>query len=334
MAVRAEIAKDRGFITDDLLTGEGLFYHYVPNATLPGLPWVKIDSFGYRNREGLEGKVDVVFLGDSITIAQNAQKDFADYFRSRGLSARNLGNPGYSAYHYRDAYKRLIVDPKVQHEYLVIILCGDNDFPDSLRYARVAKRNESYREYLGRPLKTEFWKSNHPYFPWLISIALNSSPLIKSMVLGQGGSTRGVVRLPFGEYETDPEFLRIVTVDERYLSWQHLTKAIDEILEMAGRQGVKTLIAYYPSSRLIYGPYLVGHPDFKEQTKRNHERLMALMEPYFDRPGVRFADLTAFMQAAAAREPLGGSGPLDYHPNTRGAELVGEWLYNELKKMN
>ena len=60
---------------------------------------------------------------------------------------------------------------------------------------------------------------------------------------------------------------------------------------------------------------------------------MAMLTSFLDRPGVRFTDLTAFEQVAAARENI-GSFPMNVHLNSRGIELVADELFKELQRLN
>ena len=58
-----------------------------------------------------------------------------------------------------------------------------------------------------------------------------------------------------------------------------------------------------------------------------------MLASFLDRSGVRFTDLTAFEQAAAARENIGFS-PLNIHLNNRGLELIADELFKEMQRMN
>ena len=327
-----EIAGQRGFMTDELITGEGLLYHYRPNIALPAMPWVRIDSRGYRNPVEPESEADVVFLGDSVTIAQDARKDFADRFRENGLSALNLAQGGYGPYQYRDVYRKLVIEPGLKHRYLVVVVVGRNDFEDALNYARVSEKGGDYHAYLGETAQFAFGNIQSPYFPWVIAIAGNVVPIVKDALSGRRGGVSGVVRLPYGDVPATHNILRLDPVGEKDLTWMHFKKAMDEILDMARRQGVKVLVAYHPPSRLTYMPFLEGYEEHKAQLLENHRNLMAMMAAYLDRPGVRFVDLTRLQQTAAGREDI-AAFPLNVHLNTRGIALVAERLLDELRQM-
>ena len=64
----------------------------------------------------------------------------------------------------------------------------------------------------------------------------------------------------------------------------------------------------------------------------DHRRLMGMLKTYLERRGTRFVDLTQFVQKAVAKEPIGAK-PLDYHLNTRGAELAAGKLFEELRRI-
>ena len=122
-------------------------------------------------------------------------------------------------------------------------------------------------------------------------------------------------------------------VKESDLTWLHFKKAMDEILNMASDRGVKTLVAYHPPPRIVYAPLFDGHKEFKKKLEKNHLKLMVMLASFFNRPDVRFKDLTAFQQAAAARENI-CSSPMTVHLNTRGIELISGVLFEELQQMN
>ena len=63
---------------------------------------------------------------------------YGDLFRNDGYSAVNLAQQGYSPYHYRDAYEKLIVEPGRVHRQVVITLCGANDFNDVMTFVHVS----------------------------------------------------------------------------------------------------------------------------------------------------------------------------------------------------
>ena len=183
VTARENIAGDRGFFTEKLLTGEGLLYHFRPGAKISDLPWLKIDKRGYRNPVEVDEQVDVVFVGDSVTLAQAAEKDFADHFRANGFTALNLGMNGYSTLHYRDAFRKFVFEPKIQVRYLIVVISGFNDHHDSLNYARTSDATGDFRRYLGQTPSLAFGNFQSPFVPWTVSILGNAIPMIKNVPL-------------------------------------------------------------------------------------------------------------------------------------------------------
>jgi hypothetical protein len=160
-------------------------------------------------------------------------------------------------------------------------------------------------------------------------------PIIKGIITGLRSITaEGTIRLPYGDLQATGKILRFDPVQEGDLKWLHFKKAMDGILEMARARGVKTLVAYHPPPRIVFGPLLDGHEAFKKTLEKNHRNLMAMMTSFLNRPGVRFTDLTAFEQATAARENIGSMEPMDVHLNTRGIDLVAGELFKNLQKMD
>jgi hypothetical protein len=334
---KIQITNERGIMNEEKLYSDGLLFFFKPNISLSTTPWVKIDSHGYRNRVEVKDAVDVVFLGDSVTIANGAHKDFADRFRERGLTAFNLGMGGYGPYQYRDAYKKFVIGPGIQHRYLIVIVVGKNDFENSLRYARTMENGGDYQVYLGHraDIVISFVNTRSTYFPWVLSLLINTMPIIKDVSTGRRSvADEGTVRLPYGDLPATGNILRLDPIKEDDLKWLHFKKAMDGILAMARDKGVKTLVAYHPPPRIVFGPLLDNHEDFKKTLAKNHLNLMAMLASFLDRPGVRFTDLTAFEQAAAARENIGSSDPMDVHLNTRGIDLVAGELLEKLQQIN
>ena len=329
------IATDRGIMTGEMLNGDGLLYFYKPYLPFTNKPWVKIDSLGYRNNVEVKDAVDAVFLGDSVTFTGDTHKDFADLFRDRGFTAFNLALGGYGTYQHRDAYKRFVIEPGLEHRYLIMILTGENDFEESLGYARTLAKGGDYQVYLGKRVGFLFGNIDSTYFPWVASILLNKIPDIKDVLTGRRSITaEGIIRLPNGDLPASGNILRLDPVKGGDLTWLYFKKAMDEILAMASDRGVKTLVAYHPPSRVVYGPLLDGHEEFKKTLEKNHRNLMALLAPFLDRPNVRFRDLAAFEQAAVAREKISAPLPTDIHLNARGIELIAGELLKELQQMN
>ena len=139
--IRKQYALSRGYMTEELLSSEasnGLIYHFNPNERLAAYPHVEIDQYGYRNPHGTEFQdVDCVLLGDSLTLALDAREDLGALLRKQGYASRNLGMFGYSPQHYRDVYKKFIVDSGIRHRYVLVFIFAGNDVSDARNYKQV-----------------------------------------------------------------------------------------------------------------------------------------------------------------------------------------------------
>ena len=329
---RSAIAGDRGFFTEDVITGDGLLYHFKPGIRIPELPWLTIDARGYRNEEIPEGGVDVVFLGDSVTIAQAAEHDFSFRFRAHGLSTLNLGMNGYGAFHYRDVLRRYLVDAALRARYLVVVVTGYNDLHDTLNYVWTKEKGGDYRSYLGILPTFAFGNFQSRYVPWVISLLGNTAPLIKAFFEARLAGPGVRVELPYAELEVERGILRRDPIGEEDLIWRHFRTAVTEILDIAAANGMKTLVAYYPPSRMILRPYLHGNDEFVTSIREDHDSLMAMLHDLVARPNVRFADLTDFTATAASYQLI-TLDPLNYHLNTVGVDLVAGRLLEELERL-
>lgn len=326
---RADLAAERGFFTDAILEGEGLLYRFKPHQPLPAFPWARIDARGFRNPSDRLEDLDVVVLGDSIAIALQAEQDFADRFRSAGLRAVSLAQGGYGPFQYRDAYRRYIVENGIRHRALVVIITAVNDFSNALQYARLGEAAH-YRDYLGGQTLPGL-NVRSRYFPWVIALAINSLPAVKTMLIGDRLS-EATIKLPYGQYSAGGEFLRWEPVSAGQPIWTSFAAAMDDLLELAARQGVPTVVAYHPAPIEVYGAFMADAGERKARLAEDRMRQLDLLAKFFARPMVRFIDLTELEREAVAKEDI-AILPLDTHLNTVGVKLIAERLAAELANL-
>ena len=168
---RERLLKNRGLFVAENISGDGLLYAWKPNSVIASLPWVKIDANGYRN-PAVPQSVDIVLLGDSVTIAQNSSRDMGNFLRAQGISAINLGFSGYGPFQQRDAYQKHILDAGIPHRIVLINFCACNDITDAQSYAWILSLGGTWHDYLGSTPNTHaFPFSIEP--PWVISLLFN-----------------------------------------------------------------------------------------------------------------------------------------------------------------
>ena len=106
------------------------FFHYRPQHKIPYHPWIVIDENGFRNSSSNQTSAEIILLGDSIIFSRDSRVDIGEHFRNNGKSAVNLGIEGYAPQHYRDVYRRMIIDKSIPHKYVLINVFVGNDFAD------------------------------------------------------------------------------------------------------------------------------------------------------------------------------------------------------------
>jgi hypothetical protein len=269
--VRTEIAGDQGYFTNETLGGEGMLHRYKPHLHIPGLPWVKIDARGYRNPEDrLSGPVDVVFLGDSVTIAQVARTDFAHHFRKNGYTAVNLAMNGYGAYHYRDTFKKFVVDAALEPKTLIVVVTGYNDLSDTVLYWNTKESGGDMRNYLGSAPGFSFGNFQSPLVPWVISIIGNAMPTIKAMMEKRGLPDQGQIVFEYTSVSVQRGELSTESVNQNDHIWRLFETAMTELFGMAKDLGTRVLVMYFPPTRTIVEPYFTDAQDFRQQIRADN----------------------------------------------------------------
>lgn len=247
-------------------------------------PEIIIDELGFRNSVFEQQKVDTVLLGDSIVFGKGSETDLGDLFRQDGISALNLSMSGYAPQHYRDVYKRFIIDRDIQHREVLVTLFVGNDFSDSMRY----------------PWKLEGNPQGVAYFPWVLNLIIGS---IKNYPASRSydkelKSSKNVVELPYKEIRTrylwwPPE------ITEQQHQFQRTLKALAEINELALSQNSRVSIVIMPSPASVYG--YKHHTSFKRFYDR-HKTIVALFKKNL--PEATILDPTDFLAKAIEKEFL------------------------------
>jgi len=317
-ASRGPILHDRGLFTVDALQGSGLLYSWRPGLVIARQKWITIDRNGYRNAS-VPAKVDVVLLGDSVTVS--GREDMASLLQVRGISTLNLGFGGYGPNQERDAYGRYVVESGIAHRLVVVNFCGCNDVENARVYRRVARRNGGWKDYLARE-GTAFPFAFTP--PWTVSILFNMPATVQQAWRDlQNTEPPLMLSLRRGTVDaTDWPPPRQV-VHWRAADWEPALAALKDIATLARSAGADLIIAYYPDRAELYLDGLANHPRLHDAAARNWADATAQLRRLADDVGARFFDYTPHLQRAIGdRLVVATEG--DYHPNEEGVRVMVE----------
>jgi|TARA_B110000483_G_scaffold206247_1_gene250434 hypothetical protein len=235
-----DVFNKRGFLQNDK---EGI-YHYRPFQKLRYRSHINIDENGFRNSEYNQKNIDIVILGDSIVFARDSKKDLGDLFRIEGNSVLNLGMGGYAPQHYRDVYKKYVIDKKIPHNKVLVNIFVGNDFGDSKSY----------------PWRLEPKGSGNPNYPWLVNLFFgafeiyDNSKVFKKKI----DESKYRISLPYGEIG----LLQLWwNGDPSNEEWNKVNQALDDIVIMADKASAEVIFVIIPSPVSVYGVNL--HSDFK-----------------------------------------------------------------------
>lgn len=318
-AVRQKQALARGFFEKEILTGEGLLYHYQSYQILPKYPYLKIDEFGYRNSEKLSNQVDIVILGDSLIIAKGAEKDLGDLFRQYGYSAINLGMDGYSPQQYRDAYKKYIVTKNISHNFVLIFLFIGNDIGEAIQYEKIKKSGGDYLNYLVEE------KDRHlKFLPWTINIARAIPFYIFNIFKDRDEFI--YVDLPYKTIKTFKNWQWNQVAKETELGWQAIQEAVAEINFLAKENGAVPIIFLISDPSRFYSQF----NDYFKKYDKSYAELVDLISNYFKKENVLFVDLTNLLTEEIKKDFIFLSDT-DVHFNTLGIEKLFEIIKDYLK---
>lgn len=327
------ILGNRGSMTTDNIVGENMLYSFLPNTEIKAMPWLAIDSKGYR-KSRLSDVYDVVLLGDSVTIAQNSRRDLGDLIRQAGFEAINLGFGGYGPYQYRDAYRKYIIDRNIQHRAVLINFCACNDVENSIAYKRVFEGGKDWKYYLSRtPTKQAFPFNFSP--PWSISIGFNLpfwvvqkfrnyQTTMKKDIAPKVKLPRGTIKAVGWVLEAKPKYIAEQT-------WQIVFKPLREIARLANVAGAQVVFGYYPDLAQLYAPYMPQGIPQRAAAEINYRDATTKLQALAIEIGAEFIDYTGAMQKMNGRQ-LATTKNSDYHPNLLGVETMSRSVIELLKK--
>lgn len=327
---RAELGMERGLFTQKNLVGEGMLYAYRPHQALPAYPHVKIDSNGYRNATEPTDQADVVLLGGSVMQTVNARKDLADVIRANGMSAVNLGMGSYGPFNWRDSYKHYVIDRKVRHAFVMVMVMVPDSLDRADAYLSVVKNGGDYRDYLrGSSFVTTRFLDT-PLTPWTVALMANLPHYLLQKWKNEQSrkSTQVPLNLSWGKVSVPEELLRL---SQKPRDWSPFFSAIDEIHRYAAGAGAELIMAFYPDYQYAALPYVSGHEAKRRAISSFYESARARLRGFARENGIRFLDLSEAIQNRY-REVQIFSNPMDYHPNGKGVETIYRQLAPLLKK--
>ena len=337
-AVRSHVARLRGWHTHSTITGTGMTYYYHPHTKFAAKPWLKIDEHGFRNSISVKDGADVVFLGDSVTIAIDAERDLGELFRSQGVSALNLGMGGFGPPQYRDVYMRFVADRNLNHKHVFILLCAQNDYSDTTNYLRIATSGGDYRNYLGKPARYGRLASAGPR-SWVLSTIMNVPYFFfadrddngnvqapsEQTALEKETPTFASLNLPYGEFSIDVRSFGFPDFGPGDRRWDTLRKTLHELFEAIADNGARATLVYMPNNAQIYGPLSEGEPAAKTQLAEKMKSYVGLLEKEFASTNVRVVDMSPAL-TEAAKQKMVTVNVGDFHLSTAGVEVVFEEL--------
>ena len=333
--VRSHVADQRGLFTNSKFSGEGMLYWFRPSSRpLKEHPWISVDGDGFRNPGVPKGETDVVFFGDSVVFARHAEKDFGGQLRDRGIDAYSLAMGGNGLYHYRDAYRKYVIERNLAHKRVVIFLSLQTDFYEAVKYTKVTQTGGDYRDFLG--VSTTIgptWPDRQPSL--VVAIAARLAALMRlnlsdfSVSLSGSLGDTASVELPYGSYPVTPGFLEIPDVTKDGELWRAFKAASADIIDDASGFGVHVTFVVLPGPALLYRNYVSGLNAHKVVLDRRYRNLVTLLRNDLEPQDVRVIDLVDEMATAIGSEIL-AANPLDYHFNTRGWEVLTNRLAPQL----
>ena len=317
---------EHGLMTNESIQGEGLIYSYTPGLKINKMPWVSIDKDGYRN-DLLSQKPEIILLGDSVTMALNAKQDLGNIIRKEGFTVRNLGFSGYSVGHYRDAYKKFIVDRKISHKLVIINLCLCNDISESRSHFMHFNRGLNWKEYLGQAPRIK--GVDILKFSWALTAAINGAYEIRERYLSSSRGKNNFITLSLAKGEIIVPYPRKnYTISINSPAWEIMEKYLKDISKYAGKEGAKVILAAYPSLMGIYAPWF---SDNNRQTEIHNQNIKKITD-ISKRLGFIFVDYSPLFQKAVFSKNIFNRHD-DYHPNDEGVQVMWKTLNPIVQKL-
>lgn len=243
-----QVYNERGQVQEE----DSPIYHYKPFQKMNWHPHINIDENGYRNSIYNQTEVDTILLGDSLIFAKKSEVDLGDLFRAKGKSALNLAIGGYAPQHYRDVYKKYVIDKNIQHKNVIVSIFVGNDFNDSTHY----------------PWELSPTAKGNQYYPWIVNLIIEAVSLYGTVKNYNIGITESKHRISLPYKEIGIRYLWWTPVPSSK-EWNNVDSALGDILEMADQVNAKVSFVIIPSPSSVYGLQL--YPDFSVYVDKHNK---------------------------------------------------------------
>ena len=299
-----KVYQERGLIQDE----DSYIYHYRPFQKMNYFSFLKIDENGYRNSVERQTKVDTVLLGDSLIFAKRSKVDLGDLFREKNRSVLNLSISGYAPQHYRDTYKKYVIDKKIQHKNVIVSIFVGNDFSDSERYPW--------------DLSPTIGEGN-PNYPWIINLIIGASNRFEAVKNYNIDiiESKHRVSLPYKEIGIRYLWWTPTPTDDQ---WNKVDESLREILKMAKKSSAKVSFVIIPSPSSVYGVKL--HSDFSAYVD-NHNKIVKEFRKRFK--NINIIDINKEISTEIEKEFLYVEES-DAHFNTHGTKVFFNIILEKL----
>jgi len=343
-ALRKNIVKAHGLGERGGYVGEegGMYYFYPPMSKLSiqnnedGINgFIQTDEQGFRNSVNHQKKVDLILLGDSLTLASGSPIDLGDLFREKGIKVLNLGMCMNAPQHWIDLFKRF--GKKARPKDVVAFLYEGNDFNDANTYQSIFDAGKSYKEYL-----SEGVLQNAPLMKrdsFLNSILFVNHSYTLSLL-------KGVVQYRWFDFRGRITIADKITINGKcfevgYLP-DHITpgpkvtentgfklalSAIRNLNAECRKIGAKLWIVYLPTNSTVFAPY----SDFPENRKRvNYHKTSSEKILYVcKKDGIAFLDPAGMFQGKIANTKIFLRNGKDTHLHPEGIKLLANFISKE-----
>ena len=336
-AERGRVATDLGLMTEGSFRGDGMLYSFRSGAAqLKAYPWVTTDEDGFRNPTAPKGRVDAVLFGDSVTFARHARKDLGELLRDKGIAAYNLGMGGHSPFHYRDAYRRYVVERGLAHDHVLVFASfGGTDFADATKYAHVVRQGGDWRDYLGEATAIgPEWPDRQPF--WMVAFAARAPAYLRTQlsdvgrILNRLAGQKADIVLPYATFSVTPQILDLPDIAATSEGWRDFAAAIDDLVGLAAGAKATVAIVLMPNAGLLYRDSVVGFDGFKQTLDARYQTIVGLIEARYRPRGVTVLSMVGPLARAVAERPI-AAGPLDFHFGTEGWAIVRDELMAALR---
>ena len=325
-----KLAADRGLFTTNQISGEGINFSWKPGTKFKERPWLIIDEHGFENDVPLGKKVETILIGASVIAATTAKDNFADLFRQDDITAYAiaLGGP-FGPQQYLGAYKKYIIDRKVLHRIVFILVVMPNELQKAFATQTVIAKNGTFRDlFQTRVLPSSFTNN---YEPWVYSIYSKLPNIVVPFVQQKlSRKNNSVIRVKF-HYGTiqlaGAQFIQHTSEN----GWPPFSASISEIIRLAKNVGAHPVLINYPRTHLMVLPYIKGLVSEKKSLTNYYRSINQRLSKFAENRGAEYLDLVPILQNILPDKQymleLG-----EYHLNQEGIKIIYPYLRSIVKR--